>query len=91
MKDVTVQQMYNIAASLLKDRGLPEPRSIWNWQDVFAPDFIDKGTYSNLTQVTIYLKIEGKELFSFRIEAVDEAEYRKKLNHIITTDLRFIQ
>ena len=88
MTNITAQEMYNRAASVLKDRGLPEPRSIWNMQDVYARDFTDKGTYSNRTQVMISLKIEGKELFSFRIDAVDEAEYRKKLLHIITTEIQ---
>lgn len=90
MKDLTAQQIYDIAASVLKDKGLPEPRSVWVWHDIFSKDLIEKRIYTNKSQITIYLKIEGKELLSFKIEVSDELEYRKKLNHIISTEVKFI-
>jgi hypothetical protein len=89
MTNLTAQEIYDIAASILKEKELPEPRSIWSIQDTFSKQFTDKGTYQNRTQITVFIKLEGKELFSFTIEVLDEAEYRKKLYHLLLTEVKF--
>lgn len=85
MKDLSAQQIYDIAAFILKDNGLPEPRNVWAWHDIFSKDLIEKGVYTNKFQIIVYLKIESKELISFTINASDESEYRKKLIRTIST------
>lgn len=91
MTNFSPQEIYDLVSLFFIENGLPAPRSIWTFTDVFSKELIEKGIYKNMCKIIIYVKIEGKESVSFSIEAIDPDDLKKKLNHIIVNELKFLQ